>query len=100
VALRCSERDGRRWRSQTDIGRAKVLLFEGIRATNIVHPDATPKRVGPDDVGRIFPHQHEPVGEWMIEVAGEAVATGGAPHHYNPPYGDTYMDMLPSASKN
>ena len=29
----------------------------------------------------------------MIEVAGEAVATGGALHHYNPPYADLFMEV-------
>lgn len=35
----------------------------------------------------------EGVGEWMIESAGEIVATGGILFHYNPPYGDIYMEV-------
>lgn len=41
----------------------------------------------------IFPHTREPVGEWGLEVAGQVVATGGLMLHYNPPYGDIYMEV-------
>ena len=29
----------------------------------------------------------------MVECEGVAVATGGALFHYNPPYGDIYMEV-------
>jgi GNAT superfamily N-acetyltransferase len=32
-------------------------------------------------------------GEWALEVAGTAVGKGGILFHYNPPYGDIYMDV-------
>ena len=35
----------------------------------------------------------EPVGEWLIEHDGAIVATGGIATHYNPPYGDLYMEV-------
>ena len=35
----------------------------------------------------------EPVGEWLIEVDGGIVATGGVATHYNPPYGDLFMEV-------
>lgn len=31
--------------------------------------------------------------EWRLELDGETVATGGILFHYNPPYGDVYMDV-------
>ena len=34
-----------------------------------------------------------PIGEWGLELAGEAVATGGLLFHYNRPYGDIYMEV-------
>ena len=64
---------------------AETILFEDARATHLECPNGALKRGGPEDAGRIFVHQHEPVGEWMIEAAGEVVATGGALHHYNQP---------------
>jgi GNAT superfamily N-acetyltransferase len=33
------------------------------------------------------------VEEWLIELDGNVVATGGLMFHYNPPYGDIYMDV-------
>ena len=41
----------------------------------------------------IFPHSHEPVGDWGLDLNGELVATGGLMFHYNPPYGDIYMEV-------
>jgi GNAT superfamily N-acetyltransferase len=32
-------------------------------------------------------------GEWVLEVAGTAVGKGGILFHYNPPYGDIYMEV-------
>ena len=46
-----------------------------------------------DDRARIFPHEHEPVGEWVLERAGEIVGTGGFALHYNLPYADLYMEV-------
>jgi len=31
--------------------------------------------------------------EWLIEMDGAAVASGGLLFHYNPPYGDIYMNV-------
>ena len=73
--------------------RSEAILFEDARATQLECPDGTLRRVGPDDANRIFAHEHEPVGEWMIEAAGEVVATGGALRHYNPPYADIFMEV-------
>ena len=33
------------------------------------------------------------MGEWLIEHDGAIVATGGIATHYNPPYGDLYMEV-------
>lgn len=49
------------------------------------------------DRARVFPHTHEPVGEWVLEREGTVVATGGVMFHYNPPYGDLYMEVAPSS---
>lgn len=36
----------------------------------------------------------EPEGDWMLlEVGGEAAATGGILYHYNRPYGDIWMEV-------
>ena len=64
-------------------------------------PDDEPLRPGCRSSGevaeadkeRIFEHKVEPVGEWLLEVDGGIVATGGIATHYNPPYGDLFMEV-------
>lgn len=40
-----------------------------------------------------------PEGAWVVEIAGEVVAGGGVLTHYNPPYGDLYMEVRASARR-
>lgn len=70
-----------------------IILFQDAGTTRLSCPDGMLRQVGPEDAERIFPHQHEPVGDWMIEVEGVVTATGGALFHYNPPYADLYMEV-------
>jgi GNAT superfamily N-acetyltransferase len=42
---------------------------------------------------RIFEHAAEPEGDFVAELDGEIVATGGFLTHYNPPFADLYMEV-------
>lgn len=64
------------------------ILFEAGRATTVDCPGARFRRRGPDDGG--------PEGEWVVELGGGVAAAGGVLTHYNPPYGDIYMEVEPS----
>jgi GNAT superfamily N-acetyltransferase len=71
-----------------------ILFADG--ATTALRPPApgtTLRRLTDADRATVFPHGHEPVGDWGLDVGGEIVATGGLMFHYNPPYGDIYMDV-------
>lgn len=46
-------------------------------------------------IRRFFSHSTEPIGEWGLDRAGRIVATGGLLFHYNPPYGDLFMEVAP-----
>jgi GNAT superfamily N-acetyltransferase len=70
-----------------------VILFEDALTTHLTCPTGSLRKVTEADKERMFEHKLEPVGEWMIESDGVAVATGGALFHYNPPYGDVYMEV-------
>lgn len=48
---------------------------------------------------RVFEHKAEPVGDFVIEVAGAVVATGGFLLHYNPPFADLFMEVRPDARR-
>jgi GNAT superfamily N-acetyltransferase len=69
------------------------VLFHDAATTHLAVAGATFRRVDDAERGRLFPHRWEPVGDWLIEAGGEAVATGGIALHYNPPYGDVYMEV-------
>jgi hypothetical protein len=69
-----------------------VVLFEDHAATDYAIPDVIFRRREEDD--SIFEHQVEPVGEYVLELAGEIVATGGYFLHYNMPFADLYMEIF------
>ena len=70
-----------------------TILFEDAFTTNLVVVGATFRRATDSDKRRTFPHTTEPVGDWLIEAEGEVAATGGLMFHYNPPFGDVYMEV-------
>jgi GNAT superfamily N-acetyltransferase len=69
------------------------IVFSDQRTTSLPGNGASLRRATPDDTARIFPHQVEPVGDWLLEMDGVIVATGGVLYHYNRPYGDIYMEV-------
>jgi GNAT superfamily N-acetyltransferase len=69
------------------------IVFHDALTTNLDVPGATFRRVTETDKDRIFEHEVEPVGDWLIEDEGVIVATGGIMLHYNPPFGDIYMEV-------
>jgi hypothetical protein len=36
-----------------------------------------------------------PEGDWVVECDGRVVGAGGLLHHYNPPYSDLFMEVIP-----
>ena len=73
------------------------ILFQDASATDLVCPTGLFRHSTPADEALIFPHFHEPVGDWIVEANGAAVATGGFLCHYNPPYGDIFMEVAEPA---
>ena len=70
-----------------------TILFEDVFTTHLTCPTGSLRKVTEADKERMFEHKLEPVGDWMIESDGVPVATGGVLFHYNPPYGDVYMEV-------
>jgi GNAT superfamily N-acetyltransferase len=67
------------------------ILFADAFVTHLVCPDSVFRRATPEDRGP------DPNTEWGLEVNGAMVASGGFLCHYNPPYGDIYMEVTESA---
>ncbi len=72
---------------------SEVVLFHDALTTHLAAPHALLRKLADHEKPNVFAHTTEPVGEWALEVAGEIVATGGFFTHYNPPYGDIYMEV-------
>lgn len=70
---------------------ADVVLFEDHAATGYIVPDLLVRPRRSDD--QIFEHGTEPVGEYVAELSGEVVATGGFLLHYNRPFADLFMEV-------
>jgi GNAT superfamily N-acetyltransferase len=70
---------------------ADVILFADHTVTHHTMIDTTLRRKRDQD--RIFEHTSQPVGDFVIEVAEEIVATGGFLTHYNAPFADLYMEV-------
>lgn len=68
-----------------------VVLFEEHCVTELAVPGARVRRRLDSDA--VFVHSVEPVGEFVAELKGEVVATGGFMLHYNPPFADLYMEV-------
>ncbi len=71
----------------------ETMLFADGAPTALQVPGTTLRRVTIVDRLRMFRHTSEPVGDWAIEDKGQIVATGGLLFHYNPPFGDIYMEV-------
>jgi len=67
------------------------ILFEDGPATNLSRPSAVFGSREADEEG--------PEGDWVIRMNGKLVAAGGVMSHYNPPYGDIYMRVIPEARR-
>ncbi len=70
---------------------ANTILLEAGITTDLKINDVLFRRRGENDV--VFEHKAEPVGEYILEVNNEVVATGGFLLHYNMPFADLYMEV-------
>ena len=75
---------------------SQTILFADARTTHLRVSGATLRRLKETDRETLFEHTAEPVGEWGLERDGSIVATGGLFYHYNPPFGDLYMEVAPA----
>jgi GNAT superfamily N-acetyltransferase len=68
-----------------------TVLFEDHAVTGQAVAGATVRRRR--DTDRVFTHSVEPVGDYVVLLAGEVVGTGGFFLHYNAPFADVYMEI-------
>lgn len=70
---------------------SKTILFEHHKSVHYDIPNAVFRLRNDDDT--FFEHHVEPVGDYVLEINNEIVATGGFMLHYNKPFADLYMEV-------
>jgi GNAT superfamily N-acetyltransferase len=71
-----------------------TILFADGFTSRLPNPDVRLRKTTDAEKAALKPlYPHEGVGEWLLENEEGIVATGGALYHYNPPYGDIYMEV-------
>lgn len=70
---------------------SSVILFDDGFTSGIQMDTTTFRKRSDSDV--VFEHTSEPVGDFVLEVNKEIVATGGLLLHYNKPFADLYMEV-------
>ena len=68
-----------------------VILFEDDYESNMDLVNAKFRERKITDI--VFDHKSEPVGDYVLELNNEIVATGGFLLHYNKPFADLYMEV-------
>ena len=68
-----------------------VILFEEGFTSSLGTEKAKFRKRSEGDI--IFEHKVEPVGDYVLEIQGEVIATGGFLLHYNPPFADLFMEV-------
>lgn len=75
-----------------DIGTEKVVFHDHETTAHDAN-GVTLRCMTPDDEIQIALVQRQGGGEWVAEIDGAVVGSGGILFHYNPPYGDVYMEV-------
>ena len=77
----------------TNISSEKIVFADGL-TTNLPGGGSTLSCTTPINEIRACVERRQGGGEWILELDGKAVASGGILFHYNRPYGDVYMEVL------
>ena len=75
-------------REHVDSPVVENILFGNDTQSCIDRPDLVFRARDPDDSG--------PEGQWVVERGDEVVAAGGILHHYNPPFVDLFLEVIPT----
>jgi GNAT superfamily N-acetyltransferase len=70
---------------------AEAILFEDRFTTALEARGVQLREATPGDAAAIVAAKLDAGAQWLLELDGNIVATGGILYHYNRPYGDIYM---------
>lgn len=72
---------------------SEKIVFRDQVTTGLPSQGAVLRRVTSATDSRAHFELRDGSSEWSLELDGAVVATGGLAFHYNPPYGDVYMNV-------
>lgn len=75
-----------------DIRSEKIVFRDGVTTSLAANGAVLESMTGEDEARRAM-EDGQGGPEWRLKLGHEIVATGGILFHYNPPYGDLYMDV-------
>lgn len=75
-----------------DIWSEAIVFRDGI-TTTLPANGAVLQPLTPDEEIRRSIEERQGGPEWLLRVDGAPAGKGGVLHHYNPPYGDVYMEI-------
>jgi GNAT superfamily N-acetyltransferase len=75
-----------------DIRSEKIIFRDGVTTTLESNGAVLEPMTGEEEARRAIAAR-QGGSEWRLRLGNETVATGGILFHYNPPYGDIYMDV-------
>jgi GNAT superfamily N-acetyltransferase len=82
----------------TNIVKEHLLFHDGL-TTQLECPDGVFRRRVEADGPGMFGRPEETLSQWVVETRGAIVAAGGFLTHYNPPYGDLFMETAEDARR-
>jgi RimJ/RimL family protein N-acetyltransferase len=75
---------------------SEKILFHDKMTTAHAPRGAVVRRASPADAAQTLSRQLDPEANWVLTLDSEIAGTGGILYHYNPPYGDIYMQIAES----
>ena len=76
----------------SEIERDRILFEDGF-TSRLTAPGSTFGRADETDERTLSGKTLKEAGDWILEAGDDIVAAGGILFHYNPPYGDLYMEV-------
>ncbi len=75
-----------------DLASEKIVFCDGKLTSHAGHGASLHCNTPPEEIARAI-EERQGGGEWFLRLDSSQLAKGGILFHYNPPYGDIYMEV-------
>jgi GNAT superfamily N-acetyltransferase len=80
--------------------RSEAILFRDAFRTSLAPEGASFRGAAAEDAAHLRQHGLDESAPWLLTWKGEIAGAGGVLYHYNPPYGDIYMEIAEPFRRN